>query len=174
MPAPLQPLTTDRLLLRPFVGEDAEPAFAIFGDAEVMRYSLSGRDVDLAATRSRLTRIAAHCAEHGFGSWAVTRRSDGAIVGICGIVRSPVGGDFEIAYRLRRDCWGHGYAAEAARAWLDRAFSTLGLTRIVAFIEPSNHASQRVIARLGMRYDQDLLYQGIAVQRYVIERASAD
>lgn len=44
----------------------------------------------------------------------------------------------------------HGYATEAARAWLSYGFETLGLERIVAVAWPENTASWRVMEKCGM------------------------
>ncbi|MBS27473.1 MAG: hypothetical protein CL566_00900 [Alphaproteobacteria bacterium] len=38
----MQPLITDRLALRPLTRADMKPAFAFFGDPDVMRFSLNG------------------------------------------------------------------------------------------------------------------------------------
>ncbi len=48
---------TDRLLVRPWTVEDAEAAFVIFGDPEVMRYvgDTGEPHPDIAFTRERLT-----------------------------------------------------------------------------------------------------------------------
>ena len=59
----------------------------------------------------------------------------------------------EIGWRLPRAHWGQGYATEAARAWLDHGFGTLGLTEIVAFTDRANLRSLAVMRRLGMVRD---------------------
>jgi RimJ/RimL family protein N-acetyltransferase len=56
----------------------------------------------------------------------------------------------EVAWRLARPYWGHGYATEAARAALDYGFGQLGLREIVAVTVPANRRSRRVMERLGM------------------------
>ena len=47
--------------------------------------------------------------------------------------------------------WGRGYATEAASAWLECAFSSLGIFEVVALAEPANVASLHVLEKLGMR-----------------------
>ena len=83
--------------------------------------------------------------ERGFTFWAVERKSDGELLGFCGIKiadteGSPVEGVFEIGWRLREDAWGQGYAKEAAIASLDFAFDTLGAERVVALTFTGNEA----------------------------------
>ena len=56
----------------------------------------------------------------------------------------------EVAWRLARFYWGHGYATEAATAALDYGFNELGLSEIVAVTVPANWRSRRVMERLGM------------------------
>ena len=80
------------------------------------------------------------------------RKSDGICVGECGICVQEVAGEkeFEISYRLRRDCWGIGLATEAARACRDYGFKQAGLRRLISIIESENVASIRVAEKMGV------------------------
>ncbi|MBV9172798.1 MAG: GNAT family N-acetyltransferase, partial [Chloroflexi bacterium] len=57
--------------------------------------------------------------------------------------------DHEVAWHLHPNHWGHGYATEAARGAIQRAFEG-GLAEVLALVEAENEASQRVAERLGM------------------------
>jgi RimJ/RimL family protein N-acetyltransferase len=50
-----------------------------------------------------------------------------------------------------RDCWGRGYAGEAATAAIDWAFATLGWSEVIHMIDVGNAASQAVARKLGSR-----------------------
>ena len=64
-------------------------------------------------------------AEEGLGLLAVERREDGAFLGMCGLHhQQSYPDDVEGGWRLARQHWGHGYATEAATAWLDHAFGS--------------------------------------------------
>ncbi len=62
--------------------------------------------------------------------------------------------------------------AEAARAWVEHGFDELALDRIVAVTHPENVASQRVLEKVGMRYERMTDYDGVTVRLYAIERES--
>ena len=51
---------------------------------------------------------------------------------------------------MRASAWGKGYATEGARALIRRGFSALGLRRVLATTYEHNHASRRVMEKLGM------------------------
>lgn len=61
----------------------------------------------------------------------------------------------EAGWRLARPAWGHGYATEAARAVLGRAFGELGLAEVLAVTAATNARSRAVMRRLGMTRDPD-------------------
>ena len=63
--------------------------------------------------------------------------------------------DVEVAWRLAREHWGHGYATEAATGWLDHAFGTLHLPRVISMTDPPNLRSLAVMRRLGMTFDHE-------------------
>jgi ribosomal-protein-alanine N-acetyltransferase len=69
-----------------------------------------------------------------------------------------------------RYAWGRGIANEAANASLNYAFDVLKLRRVIAFAEPANRASWRVMEKLGMRFEKTAPYMGTEVVWYAIER----
>ena len=83
------------------------------------------------------------------GTWGVWERSTGQLVGDCTLFFAEEHGDWELAYGLRRDRWGRGYATEAAQACVRHGFEVLGLGRIVAVVDPANGASVRVLEKCG-------------------------
>lgn len=84
-------------------------------------------------------------------------------IGYCGLTHfSDIEGqpEIEVGYRLARAWWGQGFATEAARGVRNYAFHSLGLSRLVSLIEPSNTASLRVAAKLGMHREREVMLPG--------------
>jgi RimJ/RimL family protein N-acetyltransferase len=155
-------LTTPRLVLRAFRAEDLKPYATMNADPEVMRYlggpmSRAGSD-QIAAWANALH------AREGIGLLAVERRHDGAFVGMCGLHRllDWYPDDIEIGWRLAPAHWGHGYASEAAAAWLEHAFTAHALPRVISVADLPNRRSVAVMHRLGMLLDHqaELEYEG--------------
>jgi hypothetical protein len=127
----MQPFYSERLYYRPFRRSDAEAAFDFFGDPEVMEYSAFGVHPNIERTAEMLAGFIDHNRRRGFGLWAVIERDTDELIGMAGLTEFDKAGDLELAYRLRRDRWGRGYGTEAATAWVEKGFSTLGLPQIV-------------------------------------------
>lgn len=163
-------LRTERLELRPFAPGDRDDLHALFTDAAVRRFLLDGQLVgrDWVATEIRASE--ARFREGGAGIWAVRERgpesrpaaTDGAAVGTARIAGrgSPVVGfvgyrpffeppELQLLYGFLPDCWGRGYATEAAGAAIRYGFDALGLEEIRAATDPPNEGSIRVLERLG-------------------------
>jgi RimJ/RimL family protein N-acetyltransferase len=90
---------------------------------------------------------------------------DGPPIGKCGLspIDSPVAPDelkgaFQVGWSLRADCWGKGYAREAAQAAMVLAFERFGLTQLYSQTSERNAASWGLMERLGMRRRADLDY----------------
>lgn len=168
-------LTTERLFLRYFHILDADAMFHVFGDPEVMRFG------DGVQTKEWITAWINTCLERyhhtwGFGPYAVVEKHNRDVIGYCGLFFFPdVNGkpEVEIGYRLKRSAWGQGYATESAIAVRDYAFNTLGMQRLIAIIDPANIASIHVAEKVGMIYEQDVMFEGYSNpdRVYVITRA---
>jgi RimJ/RimL family protein N-acetyltransferase len=87
---------------------------------------------------------------------AVERREDGVFLTMCGLHHQrSYPDDVEVAWRLAREHWGHGYATEAATGWLDHGFGALRLPRVISMTDPPNRRSLAVMGRLGMVFDHE-------------------
>ena len=154
-------IETDRLILRDWRHEDWPRFFAGTNTPNVMRWLGGLLDDDgMAATRARVEGCAA---SNGFCFWAVERKSDGEILGFCGLKRadapgSSVTGAMEAGWRLREDAWGQGYAKEAAIAALDAAFRRFGAEEVMALTIIENTPSWGLMERLGMQRRPKLDY----------------
>jgi RimJ/RimL family protein N-acetyltransferase len=149
-------LETARLRLRRFTGEDAADLAALHGDPAVMRY-IDVRPVPREDVEGReLPRVLREYRElpDGLGHWVATARAGGEFLGWFGLspASSPgLDGGTEIGYRLRPGAWGRGYATEGARALVRRAFTELGIERVVGTTMTVNLASRRVLEKAGLR-----------------------
>ncbi|WP_033074601.1 GNAT family N-acetyltransferase [Sphingopyxis sp. MWB1] len=167
-------IESERLLLRPWSDADAAPFQAICSDPAVM--ATLGPPLDLAQTQALIDRMRGIMAEHGHCFWALERRDDARLIGWCGIIRGsagPVAGKAEIGWRLASDCWGAGYATEAARAAVAWAFDSLDDDALWAITWRGNVRSRAVMERLGMQYqagldfDHPKLSEGDALRPHV-------
>ena len=147
-------LTTSRLRLRTFRPDDL-PLYAALNEDPVVTEFLGG-----PVSRDESDSIAEYAqglhAREGIGLLAVERAADGAFLGMCGLHHvTDWYPDIEVAWRLACRHWGHGYATEAAAAWLRHGFTTLALPRVISIAdrEPPNVRSIAVMRRLGMVHD---------------------
>lgn len=146
-------LETARLILREWEQRDRDAYAAIVMDPHVRRFYF---DVPTREqVEATIDRFIEFTKRDGYGLLAVERKSDGALIGDVGLVpvSMPIRGNppVEIGWLLGQPYWGLGYAPEAAEAWLDYAFDTLGFGEVVAWTTATNLPSQRVMQKLGMR-----------------------
>ena len=154
-------LTTARLALRPFTPDDAAFIVELLNDPGWLR-NIGDRKVRTQDdARDYLRKGAmAHAAQHGFALSAVQRSIDGALIGMCGLIRREGLDDVDLGYALLPAYRGRGYAREAAAAWLAWGFERCGLKRIVAITSVDNAASGNVLEAIGMRFKRRLRVAG--------------
>jgi RimJ/RimL family protein N-acetyltransferase len=146
-------LETERLRLRQFAPADLELLVELESDPEVMRF-LTGQptprdEIETVTLPAILRRYAEH---PGLGTFAAHQKTDGAFVGWFGLQPTGEPGTVDVGYRLNRTAWGQGYATEGTRALIAKAFTDLGLDRVVADTMAVNHRSRAVMRRAGLRF----------------------
>lgn len=169
-------LETKRLALRRFEPSDDKAIACVFGDPEVMRFGDGAQSEEWIRAWLR-SCIEDYYEQRGYGPWAVIEKPTQILIGYCGLFYFPdVNGqpEIEVGYRLARASWGQGYATEAVLAVRDLAFSSLGLTRLIAMVDPNNAASIRVAEKAGMKYEQDAWLEGYTHSDHVYSITRSD
>jgi RimJ/RimL family protein N-acetyltransferase len=155
------PLLTRRLVLRPFEAGDLADLFAYLSRAEVARYLYAEPLTDRSQAEQDVRRkmTADHLPEeHQTLVLAVVWPPAERVIGDVMLhYSSHPHKQGEIGYVFNPDYHGQGFAIEAARAMLELGFQALALHRIVARCDARNLASLRVMERLGMTREAQLV-----------------
>lgn len=152
----LPTLTTERLVLRPFLLSDAAVVQRLAGSREVA-------DTTLAIPHPYLDGMAESWIGTHEGAWtrhesatlAITEAEEGLVGAISLRIELPQR-RAELGYWIGVPYWGRGYATEAVRAMLAFGFGRLSLHRIYAYHFVRNPASGRVMAKAGMHHEGTL------------------
>lgn len=150
-------IETDRLILRPFLESDFEDAKSVWGDAETM--SFYPQPYSDKRIREGIRKQIETFEQDGYGLFAVLEKSSGSYIGDCGITIQNIDGvrEFEIGYHVKKECWGFGYATEAAQSVKKYGFETLKLSRLCCYMESSHQKSRKVAERIGMKVEKEYL-----------------
>jgi len=145
------PVVTQRLTLRRFTPADGELAFRLYGDERVMHFIGGPLDREACAALFQ-TRVLDYYAQNaGLGIFATLERASGACVGVHLLNHIQGESLVQVGYLLYPEFWGCGYATEMAKGLLAYGYRTLGLEQIVGIVDLPNLASQRVLAKAGLR-----------------------
>ena len=92
-----------------------------------------------------------------FGCWAVERA--GHVLGYARLADATArtrAGDAELGVRLARAAWGEGVGTEAAMCLADVAGRSAH--RLVAVVDPGNRRSVRLMEKLGMTLEREIMF----------------
>lgn len=152
-------IETERLILRPFVKEDAYDVFEYLKEPEVHCFSCMKLNSIEDAKKEMEKRIGE--TEYYF---AIVLKETGKVIGEIDAYPEPSDDHEEINPLTIKDtfspCWmlnkayqKKGYAFEAAFAFFDYLFMKKGARRIYAYTEDYNKSSQHLCEKLGMRQE---------------------
>ncbi len=165
-------VSTRRLIGTPAGPGDFADIRILHADPRAMAtLSADGNTFSEVQTRAFLKNAAEHWKLHGFGLWLLRKQLDGEFVGYGGIKHAVVEGrdEIELAYAIRSDYWGIGFATEISIAALKLGFNVMRLDRIVAFTLPHNRASRGVMENCGFSYQRDIVHAGLPHVLYALE-----
>lgn len=122
---------------------DVPALHAIMRDAETMRFWSTLPHESLSETEAFVAETMAAVDAGTADDFAVTLA--GAVIGKAGLWQGN-----ELGILLARPHWGQGFASEAARAVIERAFAR-GHDTVAADVDPRNAACLGMLGRLGFR-----------------------
>ncbi|HSD35826.1 MAG TPA: GNAT family N-acetyltransferase [Alphaproteobacteria bacterium] len=151
----MTPIETERLTLRRLTPEDADFIRMLVNDPDWLRH-IGDRGVRTAADARAYIRDGPMrmYAAHGFGLYAVLRKPDGAMMGLCGIIKRDTLPDFDLGFAFLPPYRGQGYAREAAQAAIAQAREDFRLRRLLAITSLDNARSIRLLEGLGFRFER--------------------
>ena len=147
---------------------------ALAGDPALAR--ALGRDVVAGWATFRealqLTRDALAADPGGavWGSRFFVTEDPPELVGWGGFKGPPSDGVVEIGYEIAQARQGRGLATAAARALVAEAFADERVTAVIAHTLAERNASNRVLEKVGFRYDGEATQRGKVVWRYALAR----
>ncbi|HJW43761.1 MAG TPA: GNAT family N-acetyltransferase [Geothrix sp.] len=155
----MAPVQTDRLILRPFVVEDAPFILRLLNEPSFIENIADKgvRTLEQAADYLAQGPLASYAA-HGHGLWLVLHRVTGQPMGMCGLIRRDNLPEVDLGYAFVPEFWGLGYAREAADACVAWGRETLGLRSLLAIVSPGNAASIRLLEALGFHHSGHMVY----------------
>jgi RimJ/RimL family protein N-acetyltransferase len=153
--ATLPELETPRLTLRRLEFDDAPFLVALLNEPSFIE-NIGDRGVRSIDDAHRYLREGpmAMYERCGFGLWHTARKSDGAAIGMCGLLRRDTLPDVDLGYAFLPAYWGRGYAYEAAAAVLRLGTARFGLERVIGVVSEGNAGSIRVLEKLGMSFER--------------------
>ena len=148
-------LSTNCLLLRPFVLADAPTVQRLVGDRAIASTTLNvPHPYEDGMAEEWIGRRQQRFEEGRSVTFAIVLRRDDALIGAISLMEiSQQHEHAELGYWIGKPYWNNGYCTEAARAVVRYGFGALGLHRIRALHLSRNPASGRVMEKVGMIYE---------------------
>ncbi len=148
-------LETARLTLRHLSIGDAEFILRLLNEPSFLRDigDKGVRNLD-DARQYILNGPVASYERNGFGLYLVELKDDGTPIGISGLVKRDTLPEPDIGFAFLPAYWSQGYAVESAAAVMTYAREVLGLTRIAAITSPDNNASEKLLGKIGLRFER--------------------
>ncbi len=147
----VQTFETERLVLRPTNVSDAPFIYELMntpkwhqfiGDRKITSEQKALEYIELKML-PQLERL-------GFSNNTVIRKSDNQKIGTCGLYDREGLEGIDIGFAFLPQYEGQGYGYESAQVLKEAAFNQFGITIIDAITSKENHASQRLLKKLGM------------------------
>ena len=156
-------IETERLILRPFTLEDAQPVFDNWAsDPEVAKYVTWPAHGSVDVTKNLLENWVMSYENPDCYNWAITLKEKGndPIGNISAVHVGDSPESAEIGYCMGRAWWGRGIMAEALKAVIDFFMAEVGANRVYARHDTANPNSGKVMTKAGMKFEGILRQSG--------------
>ena len=152
------PLSTDRLLLRPFTVKDEKAMFDNWAsDPEVTRYLRFDTHTDPMEALVLIDELTSG----GNYGYLVTSKEEGYFIGVFALKadeKDPTSANLTVF--LSRSFWNRGYAGELL-AFAKKKAPELSFKTLRAWVADGNAGSRRALEKAGFTVEQRLTFRGI-------------
>ena len=148
-------LETERLILRWLRTDDAAFIFELVNEPSWLKY-IGDKGVKTLKDAENYIRKGPveMYGRLGFGLYLVEIKESNEPIGICGLIKRETLEDVDLGFAFLPRFWGKHYAFESATAAMSYGKNVLGLPRIAAIISQDNRPSERLLEKLGFRFER--------------------
>lgn len=100
-----------------------------------------------------------------WGRFAVEIKEINELGGFCGF--AIYNNELDFGWRYAKRFWNKGYGTEAAKAVMELGIKKFKFPRIVCIAYPENKASIRIIEKIGMEFEKNIILNNRKVVQYV-------
>jgi RimJ/RimL family protein N-acetyltransferase len=159
---------TERLLIRPMSLEDAEFILDLYNRPKFIQY-IGDRNIKTVADAENYikNKFLPQLEKLGYGNYLVLTKEGNHKIGGVGIFEREGLDVVDIGFSLLDEFEGKGYAYEAALKVKSIGMDDFGLKKISAITVKDNYSSQKLIEKLGLKFqkyvtipgdDEELMY----------------
>ena len=164
-------IETERLVLKPMSVEDSPLIFELYNSPKFIKF-IGDRNIKTLEDAENYikNRFLPQMERLGYGNFLITKKDDGKKIGGVGIFERDGLDVHDIGFSFLPEFEGKGYGFESASKLLEIGFKEFGLKKVSAITTKENISSQKLIEKLGLRFqkmvqlsddDEELLYYEI-------------
>ena len=148
-------IETERLILRPFRAEDAEPMFRNWtSDPEVSKFLTWPTHESVEVSKWVVDSWCEKNNDPKYYNWAIELKNIHEPIGSISAVKVYYETQSAtVGYCIGRSYWGQEITAEALRAIIKFFFEEVGMNRVSAYHDSRNPNSGKVMKKCGMTYE---------------------
>lgn len=152
---------THRLILRPTYPEDGAFIFELLNTPKWLKY-IGDRNVRSVEDGRKyiLVKMIPQLERLGFSNYTIIRKEDKIKIGTCGLYDREGLEGVDIGFAFLPEYEKQGYAFEAANRLKKAAFEVFDLSQINAITLKTNLDSQKLLEKLGMKFDSIVTLPG--------------
>jgi [ribosomal protein S5]-alanine N-acetyltransferase len=167
-------LTTNRLILRPFIFDDLARIVELLSEKAISETSPTiPYPYDERIAFEWMINQAAYCSTGQFYAFAVTLKNTKELVGSVSVTIRP-DKQAEIGFWIGKPYWKKGICSEAAARVIEYMFTELKLEAVYAECMHNNAASSNVLKNLRMEFEKTVtphiyrINKDLELDRYVV------
>lgn len=146
---------TERLIIRPMSLDDAEFIFELYNSPKFIKY-IGDRNIKTLSDAENYirNRFLPQFEKLGFGNYLIVTKDENQKIGGVGVFEREGLDVVDIGFSLLERFEGKGYAYEAAFKVKSIGMDEFGLKKISAITTKDNFSSQKLIEKLGLKFQK--------------------
>lgn len=162
------PLETKRFILRKGRMDDGQDILRLYSNENVVKYLPLPLFASVEDAIDEINWYEKIFKEQTGLRWVIEEIQTNKVIGTCGYLNyEKEHNRIEIGYDLNPDYWGKGVMQEALSAIIHFAFTSMGINKIEAKIEPENTASIKLLEKLNFSQEGLLRQHEFEKGKYV-------